>query len=479
MFACAVGLLLISMGILLARAFFEQSEAYYGPLGKGAMRVGILPSGGDASGLIIDDMEDIEETLALPIAYTGVARLGLVRENASTQADVYGVGGNFFQFHHFPFVDGTSFMDGLEYDPMMVIDDVTAWNLFGAVEVSGMKLEIGDTEFTVTGVFKSEESMIGEMTSTDIRRVYIPIGALEQIQPEIRIRSLEAAFEDTTLPGEREKALTDALNSVGKTSNDFRIVDYRIKSAMLPQAQDALAFLAGLIALSRLAARMWEYAFPRVKAYFTKEALSPKRLRKHRQTQAVQLLGALVVLGAGVAALMLLTEWELYIPAQYMPAELIDVKFFYNLFVDGFRDSLGAAGYVPLWWETATEAASRMIDSLTLWALFGFAAATPALALIGRKARDRGFRALEAVIACILVMALTEGIAAMLGAQPVFPVKHMALICFYCFASVALIRPERVSYYDNGLVSQPIAEESDVEIGGVGAEQIAFEDELM
>ncbi len=120
-----------------------------------------------------------------------------------------------------------------------------------------------------------------------------------------------------------------------------------------------------------------------------------------------------------------------------------------------------------------------MIDSLTLWALFGFAAATPALALIGRKARDRGFRALEAVIACILVMALTEGIAAMLGAQPVFPVKHMALICFYCFASVALIRPERVSYYDNGLVSQPIAEESDVEIGGVGAEQIAFEDELM
>ncbi len=160
-----------------------------------------------------------------------------------------------------------------------------------------------------------------------------------------------------------------------------------------------------------------------------------------------------------------------------MPAELIDVKFFYNLFVGGFRDSLGTAGYVPLWWETATEAASRMIDSLTLWALFGFAAATPALALIGRKARDRGFRALEAVIASMLVMALTEGIAAMLGAQPVFLVKHMALICLYCFASVALIRPERVAFYEDGLAAPQ--EQSDVEIGGVGAEQIVFDDELM
>ncbi len=477
MFACAVGLLLISMGILLARAFFEQSEAFYGPLGKGAMRVSILPSADETSGLAIDEIEDLQEALSAPLACTAVVRMGLVRGNASAQADVYGVGGSFFQFHHFPFVDGTSFIDGVEYDPMVVIDDVTAWNLFGAVEVSGMKLEIAGTEFTVTGVFKSEESMIGEMTSTDIRRVYIPIGALEQIQPGVRIRSVEAAFDDTTLPGEREKALTDAFNSVNMSSSDFRITDYRIKSAMLPQAQDALAFLAGFIALMRLAARMWDYSVPRVKSYFTKEALSPKRLRKHRQKQAVQLLGALLALGGGVLALLLLTDWELYIPAQYMPAELIDVKFFYNLFVDGFRDSLGAAGYVPLWWETATEAASRMISSLTLWALFGFAAATPALALIGRKARDRGFRALEAVIACMLVMALTEGIAAMLGAQPVFLIKHMAMICLYCFASVALIRPDQIAFIDESLI--PHQEDENEGIGAGAGEQMAFDEELM
>lgn len=443
MFACALGLLLICMGIFLARGIFEKTMAFFEPYGKSAMRVGALPAGEDSFGMASADMPKLQKQLGVPLAYEAAARMSLKLGESSTSVDVYGVGGDFFRFHHFSFVHGTSFLDGEEFDPVIILDDVTAWNLFGAVEVSGMRLKIGEAEFRVTGVFKTDESIVTEMVSSDVRRVYIPLKAMEQIEQNIRISSVEVCFDDATLPTEREETLKDAFAAVGKDLADFMVTDYRVKALMLPQAQDMLAFFAGLVALLRLLARVWDYSVPSVRELGTHAILSPRMLRKHRQRHLIKLCGTLLVAGMGTTVLLLLSTWEVYIPAKYMPAEIIDVKFFYNLFVDGFRRSLNAAGYTPLWWEVAMEATSRMVSSLTLWAVFGFAIATPSLALLGRKARDRSARALQAVLTCMLMLALTAGIAAIVGVGVTFSLRHALLICLYCFAGTALIKPKQ------------------------------------
>ena len=74
----------------------------------------------------------------------------------STTAAVTVCAGDFFVFHRFDYVCGNGFLTDNENPMGVVLDENLAWKLFGATNIVGMKFNIYDCEYTVTGVYKPE-----------------------------------------------------------------------------------------------------------------------------------------------------------------------------------------------------------------------------------------------------------------------------------------------------------------------------------
>ena len=82
--------------------------------------------------------------------------LTLTGAKGSTSALVTVCAGDFFTFHSLDFICGSGFStDGL--NPMgVVLDNETAWKIFGAENIVGMTFTVDDNEYIVTGVCKPE-----------------------------------------------------------------------------------------------------------------------------------------------------------------------------------------------------------------------------------------------------------------------------------------------------------------------------------
>lgn len=60
--------------------------------------------------------------------------------------------GDFFVFHNMKFISGSGFLNDTSNPMGVVLDKNLAWKIFGAIDVVGMTLYIGDEEYTVSGV---------------------------------------------------------------------------------------------------------------------------------------------------------------------------------------------------------------------------------------------------------------------------------------------------------------------------------------
>lgn len=77
--------------------------------------------------------------------------------NFSCQVTMAAVGGDFFKFHPFKLINGSYFAETDLMHDLVVIDKLTAWNLYGSNDCIGMRLYINDLPYIVTGVVESVE----------------------------------------------------------------------------------------------------------------------------------------------------------------------------------------------------------------------------------------------------------------------------------------------------------------------------------
>ena len=95
----------------------------------------------------------------------------------SIKVKVYAVGGDFFQIHPIPLKNG-NYLDLVSSDVnQILLDEYSAWLLFGSTEVAGMKVWIGNSVFTVTGVVQLSEDKDFLEAYGNSNAVYVPINA--------------------------------------------------------------------------------------------------------------------------------------------------------------------------------------------------------------------------------------------------------------------------------------------------------------
>lgn len=113
-------------------------------------------------------------------AYSGYGNVTLQTDTATAQVEAIGVGGDFFYFHPLNMIDGSYLSEDYLMKDYIILDKETAWKLFGAVNVTGMSVMIGDTPFWVAGVYEPTDIYLSKEAGLKDSKVYMFYGSLER-----------------------------------------------------------------------------------------------------------------------------------------------------------------------------------------------------------------------------------------------------------------------------------------------------------
>ena len=90
-------------------------------------------------------------------AYSAEAKLNVSGDHGSAQIKTVGVGGEFFLFHPLVLRSGSYISENDLMQDRVVLDETTAWTLFGSPDVAGMSVMIEGKPFYVAGVIHRED----------------------------------------------------------------------------------------------------------------------------------------------------------------------------------------------------------------------------------------------------------------------------------------------------------------------------------
>lgn len=106
-------------------------------------------------------------------------KVTLSSERAKVELKALGVSGEFFQFHPQKIVTGALFREDSMMKDGVVIDEETAWQLFGSSDVAGMQIMIGQVPHYITGVVERPLGRLYEAAGLEKSVCYLSMESLE------------------------------------------------------------------------------------------------------------------------------------------------------------------------------------------------------------------------------------------------------------------------------------------------------------
>lgn len=113
-------------------------------------------------------------------AYSADGKIFLSSDKTTLSLDAIGIGGDFFLFHPLKLVSGSYFSGNDLMQDYCVIDEETAWQLFGSNDVAGMTVFIGGRPHIVTGVVERPKGRLEEAAGLDSSVVYVSYQTLTE-----------------------------------------------------------------------------------------------------------------------------------------------------------------------------------------------------------------------------------------------------------------------------------------------------------
>ncbi len=128
-------------------------------------------------------------------AFCAFAKLELSGPGGTCSVTAVGVGGDFFLFHPLHLRAG-SYLTADDYmADRLVLDEQSAWALFGGLDVAGMGVQCGTREYPVAGVVARETDFATRRACTDVAMVYMSYDALKALT-EAQIQSYEVVMPE-------------------------------------------------------------------------------------------------------------------------------------------------------------------------------------------------------------------------------------------------------------------------------------------
>ena len=157
--------------------------AVFMPEGKGKSEEDIQRFRQSLDATLVEQSLEAPENGSLTIdAYCGFAGVTVSSENTTgSSVKAAGVGGDFFYFHPLTLLGGSYIRSDDLMDDLVVLDEETAWRLFGGTDLAGLTMYINDKPFVVAGVVARETDFATQKAYTGDGGVYMSYSALSRL----------------------------------------------------------------------------------------------------------------------------------------------------------------------------------------------------------------------------------------------------------------------------------------------------------
>ncbi|MCR4649407.1 MAG: ABC transporter permease [Lachnospiraceae bacterium] len=153
--------------------------------------------------------------------YMAKSSITLETEQNTIDVECMAVGGDFFLFHPIRLASGSYFAGSdLTYDGI-ILDEATAWRLFGSSNIVGQKVLFGDRVLFIKGVYKREDDKVHYYARGDKPEIYVPFDLLDSADAPLDIVSFEVCMPNP-IENFANKIITDIVKL--DTSN-FEVVN--------------------------------------------------------------------------------------------------------------------------------------------------------------------------------------------------------------------------------------------------------------
>lgn len=150
-------------------------------------------------------------------AYSADGSVFISSDRGFVQTDAIGIGGDFFLFHPLTLVSGSYFSGNDLMQDYCIIDREVAWQLFGASNVAGMTVYIGNVPHIVVGVVEQPEGRLAEAAGLDGTLVYVSYSTLKELGQNNGINHYEIVMPNP-ITGFAEGVIRDAFCSDERTA---------------------------------------------------------------------------------------------------------------------------------------------------------------------------------------------------------------------------------------------------------------------
>lgn len=121
-----------------------------------------------------------------------ISKLSELGAKGVDEVNIIGVGGDFFLFHTPTLLAGSTFGDKDITQDKLVIDENTAWALFGSSDIAGKTVEIEGKSFVISGVYQVPRDKNEKLAMGKENYIYMDYDTFHTLYPEKAIVSYEA-----------------------------------------------------------------------------------------------------------------------------------------------------------------------------------------------------------------------------------------------------------------------------------------------
>ena len=130
-------------------------------------------------------------------AYNGVDTVTVASDSgASASVKAFGVGGDFFYFHPLKLRSGAYIKSDDLMDDLVVLDEETAWKLFGGTDLTGMGMTINGKPFVVSGVIAREDDFATAKAYSGDSGIFLSYSALSRLLENTSVTCYELVMPD-------------------------------------------------------------------------------------------------------------------------------------------------------------------------------------------------------------------------------------------------------------------------------------------
>ncbi len=367
----ALGIFILILASLTGVAAAAELNELGGAYGTGKVTADLLDKASikEGSAITMADIMHLEDFCfkGLELAYASEDKTTITNGEDQVLAAVAGVSGSYRMFHQLELKSGSFLTPSNKKEMVAVVDEDLALELFNNTNVVGMYIELYGISFRIIGVVSGGGSIITVLTDDGIGTVYIPVEQMLELDADTGITSIEIKAADMGTTGININRMKEGLASMGKNSADYRMLDYNIEKRLTEEKAQVVTFISGIGVIIMLLSSIRK----RLKGVYGiwKSSYKVNYLMDVFRQEGKK-LGFLLAEAAALLAIAVIVwnavKFDFYIPADYIPDELIDMKFYSDLIESLLQKNVQSIGHIPSMMEMKTDA----LRALQYWSLY-------------------------------------------------------------------------------------------------------------